>query len=136
MRAEDRAKTVAEKLRTVDDEFEEARKRAAKAKEDFATIKKKRFDLFNKAFTHISEQIQPIYKDLTREEKLPMGGQAYVNTRHCKFVRLTWPSFTVILTSKTLTNPTSPASSTTLCPHSNASVTWSTFPVVRRLWPL
>ena len=76
MRAEDRAKTVAEKLRTVDNEFEEARKRAVKAKEDFATIKKKRFDLFNKAFTHISEQIQPIYKDLTREEKLPMGGQA------------------------------------------------------------
>ena len=65
MRAEDRAKTVAEKLRTVDNEFEEARKRAVKAKEDFATIKKKRFDLFNKAFTHISEQIQPIYKDLT-----------------------------------------------------------------------
>ena len=78
MRAEDRAKTVAEKLRTVDNEFEEARKRAANAKEDFAAIKKKRFDLFNKAFTHISEQIEPIYKDLTREEKLPMGGLAFV----------------------------------------------------------
>ena len=78
MRAEDRVKTVAEKLRTVDNELEEARKRAGKTKEDFVAVKKKRYDLFNKAFTHISEQIDPIYKDLTKEERLPMGGNAYV----------------------------------------------------------
>lgn len=77
MRAEDRVKTVAEKLRTVDNELEEARKRAGKTKEDFVAVKKKRYDLFNKAFTHISEQIDPIYKDLTKEERLPMGGNAY-----------------------------------------------------------
>lgn len=40
---------------------------------------KKRSDLFNKAFTHISEQIGPIYRELTRSANYPLGGQAYLD---------------------------------------------------------
>ena len=78
MRANERFQSVKERLKTVDDEYEEARKRAKNTKEEFAEVKAKRNELFNKAFSHISEQIGPIYRDLTREERLQMGGQAYV----------------------------------------------------------
>lgn len=76
MRANERFQSVKDRLRTVDDEYESARKRAKNTKEQFAEVKAKRNELFNKAFSHISEQIGPIYRDLTREERLPMGGQA------------------------------------------------------------
>lgn len=78
MRAVERLAVVQDRLKTTDQEFEDARKRAKRAKDDFQAIKDKRFELFSKAFSHISEQIGPIYKDLTRDENLPMGGQAYV----------------------------------------------------------
>lgn len=76
MRANERFESVRDRLKTVDTEWEDARKAAKKTKEEFAEVKKKRNELFNKAFSHISEQIGPIYRDLTREERLPMGGQA------------------------------------------------------------
>ena len=79
MRAVERLGVVQDRLKTTDREFEDARRRAKRAKDDFQTIKETRFELFSKAFSHISEQIGPIYKDLTRDASLPMGGQAYVN---------------------------------------------------------
>lgn len=78
MRAVERLGVVQDRLKTTDRDFEDARKRAKRAKDDFQTVKEKRFELFSKAFSHISEQIGPIYKDLTRDASLPMGGQAYV----------------------------------------------------------
>ena len=77
MRAVERLGVVQDRLKTTDRDFEDARKRAKRAKDDFQTVKEKRFELFSKAFSHISEQIGPIYKDLTRDASLPMGGQAY-----------------------------------------------------------
>lgn len=77
MRANERFESVRDRLKTTDAEYETARKRAKDVKEQFSEIKAKRFELFSKAFAHISEQIGPIYRDLTREERLPMGGQAY-----------------------------------------------------------
>ena len=77
MRAVERLGVVQDRLKTTDRDFEDARKRAKRAKDDFQTVKEKRFELFSKAFSHISEQIGPIYKDLTRDISLPMGGQAY-----------------------------------------------------------
>lgn len=76
MRAMERLEVVQDRLKTTDRDFEDARKRAKRAKDDFQEVKEQRFELFNKAFSHISEQIQPIYRDLTRTDKLPMGGQA------------------------------------------------------------
>ncbi|CAF9934174.1 MAG: Structural maintenance of chromosomes protein 1 [Alectoria fallacina] len=79
MRAVERLGVVQDRLKTTDRDFEDARKRAKRAKDDFQTVKEQRFELFSKAFSHISEQIGPIYKDLTRDASLPMGGQAYLD---------------------------------------------------------
>ena len=40
---------------------------------------KHRCDLFNKAFKHMQERIDPIYKDLTKGKAAPMGGVAYLS---------------------------------------------------------
>ena len=76
MRAIERLEGVESRLKTTEKDFEDARRRAKRAKDDFEEVKEQRFGLFNKAFSHISEQIGPIYKDLTRSASLPMGGQA------------------------------------------------------------
>ena len=36
-------------------------------------------DLFNKAYNHISERIDQVYKDLTKGKAAPMGGVAYLS---------------------------------------------------------
>lgn len=79
MRAVERLAGVQDRLKTTDREFEDARKRAKNAKDDFQDVKEKRFELFHKAFSHISEQIGPIYKELTRDQELTMGGQAFLD---------------------------------------------------------
>ena len=79
MRAVERLGAVQDRLKNTDREFEDARKQAKRAKDDFQDVKEKRFELFNKAFSHISEQIGPIYKELTRDHALPMGGQAFLD---------------------------------------------------------
>ena len=80
MRAIERLEVVQERLRTTDKDYQDAQRRAKRAKDDFEEVKDQRFELFNKAFSHISEQIGPIYRELTRSDRLPMGGQAYVNS--------------------------------------------------------
>jgi structural maintenance of chromosome 1 len=35
--------------------------------------------LFNKAYNHISERIDDVYKDLTKGKAAPMGGVAYLS---------------------------------------------------------
>lgn len=36
-------------------------------------------DLFNKAFTHIADKIDTVYKDLTKGNNAPTGGVAYLS---------------------------------------------------------
>lgn len=120
MRAIERLEGVENRLRSTEKEFESARKQAKKAKDDFQAVKDKRFDLFNKAFTHISDQIGPVYKDLTKSATVPMGGQAYVWFRCtlsycCPLVYLTISSLLVTLTWKIQMNRISMASNITLC---------------------
>ncbi len=79
MRAMDRLDTVETKLRATEREFEDARKHYKASKDAFEAVMQKRSDLFNKAFSHISEQIGPIYRDLTRSTNYPLGGQAYLD---------------------------------------------------------
>lgn len=76
MHAIERLESVQGKLKTTDKEFEDARRRAKQAREDFQAVKEQRFDLFSKAFAHISEEIGGIYRELTKSEMLPTGGQA------------------------------------------------------------
>lgn len=75
-RAMERLESVENKLRSTEKEFDEARKHARGAKDDFEEAMRNRSDLFNKAFSHISEQIGPIYRELTRSSNYPLGGQA------------------------------------------------------------
>ncbi|PLB52680.1 subunit of the multi protein cohesin complex [Aspergillus steynii IBT 23096] len=78
-RAIERLESVENKLRGTEKDFDEARKHARKAKEDFEDVMRQRSDLFNKAFTHISDQIAPIYRELTKSANYPLGGQAYLD---------------------------------------------------------
>ena len=78
MRATDRLEGVETRLKSAEKDLETARRDAKKAKDDFEDVKERRFELFNKAFNHISEQIGTVYKDLTKSEQTPFGGQAYV----------------------------------------------------------
>ncbi|KAE8335461.1 hypothetical protein BDV24DRAFT_143902 [Aspergillus arachidicola] len=78
-RAMERLESVENKLRSTEKDFDESRKHARKTKEDFEEVMRQRSELFNKAFTHISEQIQPIYRDLTKSSNYPLGGQAYLD---------------------------------------------------------
>lgn len=38
-----------------------------------------RCDLFNKAFNHIAERIDEVYKELTKGKASPVGGVAYLS---------------------------------------------------------
>ena len=38
-----------------------------------------RTEMFNKAYNHISERIDQVYKDLTKGKAAPMGGVAYLS---------------------------------------------------------
>lgn len=79
MRAAERLAATEARLKAVDEQFAETRKRAAAAKKAFEDVKQKRYDLFMKAFNHISENIGGTYKDLTKSPAFQLGGQAYLD---------------------------------------------------------
>jgi structural maintenance of chromosome 1 len=79
MRAMERLEVVEARLQSTDQEYEASKAAYKAARDAFDEIKAKRFELFNKAFTHIQEQISQVYKDLTRSEAYPLGGQAYLD---------------------------------------------------------
>ncbi|OCF71781.1 cohesin complex subunit psm1 [Kwoniella mangroviensis CBS 8886] len=76
MKAIDRLKDVEAGLEEAEEEAEETRRESKKAKDEFQSLKKRRCDLFNKAFTHMSENIDKIYKDLTKTTT-QVGGTAW-----------------------------------------------------------
>ncbi|KAI1112615.1 RecF/RecN/SMC [Nemania sp. NC0429] len=79
MRAMERLEVVEARLKATENDFEESKTQHKAAKEAFDEVKAKRFELFDKAFTHIREQISQVYKDLTRSDQYPLGGQAYLD---------------------------------------------------------
>ncbi|KAI5845169.1 hypothetical protein DFP73DRAFT_45390 [Morchella snyderi] len=79
MKAIERLEGVENRLHDTEKDFENSRKEAKKAKDRFQTVKDKRYELFNKAFAHISEQIGGVYKDLTKSSTFPLGGTAYLD---------------------------------------------------------
>lgn len=56
-----------------------------------------RCELFNKAYNHISERIDQVYKDLTKGKAAPMGGVAYLSLEDSEV----WPK--LITLEETLT---------------------------------
>lgn len=75
----ERLEGVESRLQSTEKDFDQARKDARRAKEKFDVVRKKRSDLFNTAFDHISEAIDGIYKDLTKSKNFPLGGTAYLS---------------------------------------------------------
>ncbi|GAA6012005.1 hypothetical protein JCM10207_003457 [Rhodosporidiobolus poonsookiae] len=67
------------RFKDIDAEFDEAREATRKAKDAFNAVKRKRCDLFNKAFKHIEDRIDEVYKDLTKGKASPQGGVAYLS---------------------------------------------------------
>ncbi|KAF9517669.1 hypothetical protein BS47DRAFT_1339193 [Hydnum rufescens UP504] len=79
MKAMARLDDVEAKLMDTDKETEKARKEVKVARDEFNAIKKVRCDLFNKAYNHISDNIDQVYKDLTKGKAAPQGGVAYLS---------------------------------------------------------
>ena len=48
-----------------------------------------RCDLFNKAFNHIAERIDEVYKGLTKGKAAPVGGVAYLSLEDSEVSRAT-----------------------------------------------
>lgn len=78
MHASERLEAVEARIRDTQKEFEDSQKRYRQTKKAFEEVMQKRGDLFNKAFDHISEQIEPIYADLTKSAEYSAGGRAYL----------------------------------------------------------
>lgn len=78
MHAAERLGNVEDKFRNTEQEYKDASKKYKDSKTAFESVQKKREDLFNKAFDHISEQIEPIYSNLTRSTSSVIGGKAYL----------------------------------------------------------
>ncbi|TFK73385.1 condensin complex subunit SMC1 [Pluteus cervinus] len=79
MKAMDRLEDVEAKLADTEREADKARKDSKSARDQFNDVKKRRCDLFNKAYSHIADRIDQVYKDLTKGKASPMGGVAYLS---------------------------------------------------------
>jgi len=79
MKAIERLEDVESKLIETEKEADKARKDSKNARDQFNDVKRRRCELFNKAYNHISERIDQVYKDLTKGKASPMGGVAYLS---------------------------------------------------------
>ncbi|KIY53050.1 condensin complex subunit SMC1 [Fistulina hepatica ATCC 64428] len=79
MKAMDRLGDVETKLAETEREADQARRDSRNARERFNDVKRRRCEMFNKAYNHISERIDQVYKDLTKGKASPMGGVAYLS---------------------------------------------------------
>jgi structural maintenance of chromosome 1 len=75
MKAMQKLDAVTEKIQSTNEEFENAKKKAKKAKAAFEKVKNERITRFNKCLNHISEAIDGIYKALSRND----AAQAFLN---------------------------------------------------------
>ncbi|KAG1103397.1 hypothetical protein G6F42_017228 [Rhizopus arrhizus] len=78
LKAVSRLEGVHERLKVAEQEFNAARATAKSAKEAFNLVKQKRYAKFFAAFSHISEKIDTVYKDLTKSPTFTLGGTAYL----------------------------------------------------------
>ncbi|KAF2863314.1 RecF/RecN/SMC protein [Piedraia hortae CBS 480.64] len=76
MRSAERLAATSSRLQATDREFKQSTQASKRATKEFEAIKSRRQELFNKAYKHISQQITPIYKELTKTPHFPLGGSA------------------------------------------------------------
>ena len=76
--AAQRLTAAEQRAKDTEQEYEDSRNTYKDLKARFEDTMEKRNELFNKAFSHISEQIEPIYSNLTKSDEFPAGGRAYL----------------------------------------------------------
>lgn len=74
LKAMQKLESVSEKIVATNEEFENARRKAKKAKAAFEKVKNQRYEKFKACCDHITEEIDGIYKSLARNE----AAQAYL----------------------------------------------------------
>ena len=74
-----RLKDVQSGLTEAEEEADETRKESRRARDEFLELKKKRCDLFYKAYNHMSGCIDKVYKELTRDKHHVQGGVAFLS---------------------------------------------------------
>ncbi|KDN52242.1 hypothetical protein K437DRAFT_221032 [Tilletiaria anomala UBC 951] len=79
LKATERLDDTETRLAETEQEFERSRRDAKVTRDEFLRVKKRRCELFNKAYEHISERIDPIYKELTKGKAAANGGTAYLS---------------------------------------------------------
>ena len=78
MHAVKRYEGLMDKLKECNDDLDDANSVARDISARFDAVKKKRQSLFQKCFQHIYESLTTIYRDLTKSNKYPYGGNAYL----------------------------------------------------------
>ncbi len=84
LQAAERFEELSLRQKSSADDFDQAREGAQSATVAFNEVKQKRHDAFMACFNHISEELQSIYKDLTKSSKHPLGGNAYLSLDDCE----------------------------------------------------
>eukprot|EP00191_Tetraselmis_sp_GSL018_P007317 CAMPEP_0177607594 /NCGR_PEP_ID=MMETSP0419_2-20121207/18007_1 /TAXON_ID=582737 /ORGANISM="Tetraselmis sp., Strain GSL018" /LENGTH=1227 /DNA_ID=CAMNT_0019102199 /DNA_START=146 /DNA_END=3830 /DNA_ORIENTATION=+ len=79
MRALEQYDQIKEKERLQLEELEAAKVEAKTAADNFNNLRARRHQLFTTAFEHISNSIDPIYKELTKSRAHQLGGTAYLS---------------------------------------------------------
>ncbi|DBA77355.1 TPA: hypothetical protein ACH3X2_000872 [Trebouxia sp. C0005] len=100
LKAVEQYEAVKERERGSMEELEEAKQQAQAATHAFNAVRQARFDTFMKAFSHISAGIDRIFKDLTKSNVHPMGGQAYLSLENSEDPFLHGIKFTAMPPSK------------------------------------
>ncbi|XP_068664657.1 structural maintenance of chromosomes protein 1 isoform X2 [Aristolochia californica] len=79
LKALDQYEALQEKERQVTEEFDAAKHVVQEIADKYNSVKQKRYELFMEAFNHVSNNIDKIYKQLTKSSTHPLGGTAYLN---------------------------------------------------------
>ncbi|KAG0691154.1 Structural maintenance of chromosomes protein 1 [Pichia californica] len=78
IRAREHLETAQEKYKEIESEFTKARNEEKEIIAKFEKIREERHDKFMKAFNHVSDNIDEVYKELTKSRASPLGGSAYL----------------------------------------------------------
>lgn len=76
--AREHLQTAQDRMKEVDGDFIQARKTEKDIVNRFERVKEERYEMFMKAFEHVSNSIDDVYKELTKSAASPMGGSAYL----------------------------------------------------------
>ena len=110
-------------LKACEREMDVCRELVRDTRDEFQALRKRRTDLFLRAYHHIAERIDGVYKELTRSKAAPAGGVAYLTLDE-----------TDVCCATNHRNRFARAFGIMPCRHSNASAIWISYQGVRRLW--